>query len=438
MATRIWLGAAIAVPQKDTITVANTWAANDTVSLTINNKTIVITIGTLVTTAQVATTIQQVLAGDSLTDTSATYTALGTQVGEFAGLTATVSGSVVTVTGAGDGRPFTLTVTESTAGSGTATRAGLITGTGPNYWTNVDNWSGNTVPVDADDIVFDRGSASLLYALATGIQPTSLTRKATYTGYIGLPKINTDDSQLPYDEYLEDALTFEDDGGATVTTITIEDDGGRTNIDLSDCSVATVNVRGNSQRADSDVPSLLLQNSATTMVLNLQKGDVGVAFYAGETGHIATLRVGFLESVDSDSLLVCGSGVDLADAAIEISGGEVTIDSATGSGTIDVNAGTLTILSGAHADIDLDAGTLIYRSTGTITALKMGHGAAVDFTKDERTRTVSACDVHGLVSIDDRNKTVTWTAGIDFNHVNAKDSALNFGHNVRLTPGAVA
>jgi trimeric autotransporter adhesin len=440
MATRTWFGSAIRVPQVDTITVANTWAQNDTVELTINSKTIVVTIGTLVTTAQVAATVQQVLAGEALTDTAATYTALGTQVGEFAGLTATVSGSVVTITGAENGRPFTLGVTETTAGSGTATEATATSPTGPHHFNNVDNWSGNTVPVDADDIVFDRGSASLLFSLDTGIQPTSVTRKPTYKGYIGLPKINNDAGQedLQYDEYLETALTFADDGGATVTTINIEDDGGRTNIDLADCSVATVNVRGNTQRADADVPSLLLQNSATTMVLNVQKGDVGVAFYAGETGHLATWRTGYLTSVESDSLVHCGSGVDLANAAIEISGGQVTIDSATGSGTIDMNGGTLTILSGAHADIDLEAGTLIYRSTDAIAALKLGDESIVDFSKDERPRTVTACEAYGNVTILDPNKTVTWSDGINFNHVNPKSSTFDFGHNIKLTPAAVS
>ena len=74
MATRTWLGNAIDIAQKNTVTIANTWATSDTATLTINGKSLVVTIGSLVTTAQVATTIQQAVEGISFTDTTASVT----------------------------------------------------------------------------------------------------------------------------------------------------------------------------------------------------------------------------------------------------------------------------------------------------------------------------------------------------------------------------
>lgn len=436
MATRRWLGRAIAVAQVDTITVANTWAQNDTVTLTINNKSIVITIGTLVTTAQVATTIKQVINGESLTDTAATYTAYGTAVGEFSRLTATVNSSVVSITANDAGVPFTLSVTESTAGDGTATEATATAATGPNHWDNVDNWSGNAVPVDDDDIVFDAGDVDLLYALSTGIQPDSITVTPGYTGEIGLPEVNTDNTELPYDEYRAKYLTFATNAGATA--VSIEAGSGRIRIDMGDCTSVTHNIRGSGTRAEEQVPAILLLGSDADTVLNVQRGDVGVAFYAGETAHLASINVGWLERQDSDSAVVCGSGVDLANAAISMTGGSLQTNSATGSGTIALNGGEIELLSGAHASIIADAGTVYYRSTGTLSAGKAGSGGVFNFTRDNRGRTVSAMELYEGGSILDPNKTVTWSTGVDLVRCGIPaDGSLNLGTHLTLTPSAI-
>jgi hypothetical protein len=108
MATLRWKPASLNKKQTYTITVANTWAQNDTATITIDNVAFIVTIGTLVTTAQVATTIQQALSGTTLTDTSASCTIAVADGGaalipQFSEFTATVSSSVVTLTGNGTG-----------------------------------------------------------------------------------------------------------------------------------------------------------------------------------------------------------------------------------------------------------------------------------------------------------------------------------------------
>jgi len=113
------------VPQVDTVTIANTWAQNDTIQLVIGSSTVTVTIGTLTTTAQVATTLQQAWENLTLTDGSASVSpAEGGQLNiETSQITATVSGSVVTLTSGIAGQSFTLVVTETTAGDGTAVEA---------------------------------------------------------------------------------------------------------------------------------------------------------------------------------------------------------------------------------------------------------------------------------------------------------------------------
>src|SRR5690242_10836660 len=121
-----WTGASLNKKQINTLTIANTWAAADTVTLSIDNVDFVVTIGTLVTTAQVATTIYQALSGTAFTDTTATSTIPPGDTGaslipQFSEFTATnTTASVVHLTGNGTGalagRPFTITV----SGDGTA------------------------------------------------------------------------------------------------------------------------------------------------------------------------------------------------------------------------------------------------------------------------------------------------------------------------------
>jgi hypothetical protein len=132
-----WDSVAAAVAEVNTITVANTWAQNDTCTITIHGVTLVVTVGTLVTTAQVATTIQEAWEGATLTDGSASVapTGGGPVLRDHGNLTATVSGSVVTLTADRAGERFNtnsaMTVTESTAGDGTATLANSTPAAGP-------------------------------------------------------------------------------------------------------------------------------------------------------------------------------------------------------------------------------------------------------------------------------------------------------------------
>jgi len=202
MATRRWFGDAVDVSQVDTITVANTWATADTCTLTINGKDLVLTVGTDTTTAQVALAIQEMVSNTTQTGTgNHTFSETGDNIGEFAELTATVSGSVVTLT-SDKGVPFTLAVVEVTAGSGTSVEATATAATGKNFFDNADNWSGTTVPVDDDDIVFDSGDVDLKYNIdQNGVTATSITIFQSYTGKIGLPETNSDNSSLTYREY---------------------------------------------------------------------------------------------------------------------------------------------------------------------------------------------------------------------------------------------
>jgi hypothetical protein len=444
VATRTFLGRAAPVPQRSTLTLGGTWLETETLTMTINGKSLVLTIGGTVTTTVILDNILVMLTGSGSFGTGYSAIGSGATVGEFKQLTfEKTSATVLTITGAADGRPFTLATTESST-SGTVSDATVSgTGTGPHHANNVDNWSADTLPVTGDDIVLDGLSTSALkYALdGLAIQPNSIVQTSDYTGEIGLPKVNTDNPSYPYDEYLVDALTFADDANTNTTTCTIGSGNGpgspRTKINFADCTGVTINVQRTGQSAETGIPALLLQFSDSATILNVNRGDVGVAFYEGEDGHLATLRVGYIDNPAGDANVVLGKDADIADATITVSGGTLTTNSANGSGTVTMLGGIVTVNAGAYASIVIDAGTCYYQSPGTLASAIIGSDATLDFSRDLQTRIVSACAIHNRGTIRDPNRTVTWTTDIDIVRCSLLEVTLDIGTHLSVGVGDI-
>lgn len=416
MATTSWQGDAAAVAQVDTVQVTLFDAAT-TYTLTINGKDV-----------SVAGT----------TDAAGTATALAAAWNasiepEVAEITASSATDTVTLTGDTAGKPFVVT---SSVSGGTGT-IGAVTSdtaaTGPNHWDNADNWSGDAVPVNADDVVIEQGS-DILYGLGqSAVTLTSLTVKRSFSGRIGLPEIANAD-QATGNRYAEYRATYLAIGATTILIGEGPGTGsGRIKIDTG--SVAhTMNLYGTGSPLEVGLPSVLLKGSNAANVLNVTRGSIGVAVLAGETAQLATLRVGYETQVETDAQVRLGGGVTLA--AVETSGGQVEINGATT--TMVVGAGTIDVRAGAHASITLDGGTLVYRGTGTITALIVGPLAVADFAKDLRDRTVTNCEVHRGAALHDPNRTVTFTNGVEVVRSDVSDVTLRMGKHINLAVTAGA
>ena len=407
MATTRWIGQAQAVAQVDTVTIANTWAQNDTATLTINGKDLVITIGTLVTTDQVATTIKQAWENETLTDTSASYTPAdgGQDFAEHSEITATVAASVVTLTHDTLGVPFTLTVTEATAGTGTATEATATAATGPNFWDNIDNWDTGAKPTAADDVVIDDTSVSILYALTEVLTVPTLTIGSGFTGTIGLPKTNP----AGYLEYREDYLTI------SFTTITIGGDnigqiGGngssRIKIDVGAVQTAVV-VNSTGAGIEQGLEPVLLLGTHADNTIDVLDGSVGVAVFSGETSTFKTTRVeaGFLRFGEGVTLDGVGSTLINESGTVLVFDNNLLTVTNSG-GTIFIN-GSATITT-----LTLKSGTCQYQSTGTITAATIGGGdgqALFDCGGSFGPRTITTLTVKPGLEINDPLRTITYT-----------------------------
>lgn len=342
MATVYWEPKAAAVAQVDTLQVTGTWLAAETITLTINSKAVVITIGSLVTVSQVATTIQEAWENSTFTDTTAAVTPEdgGQGITEHSEITATVASDTVTLTGPA-GIPFTLSVAESSASGGITHTAGVTAATSPNHYDEDENWSTGGVPSAADDVFIGNSDVSILYGLdASSVALTSFTVQQDFTGTIGLPRVTSGG----YSEYRET------DASGNVGYLQIQSTdvrigagngtgSGRIKINTGSTAAATIKVQNTGASIESALPALQLLSAHASSTLRITDGDVGVAVGPGETSTINNLNV-------AGGRLICGLGV-------------------SNTGTIGLNEGDVTFGQIPTGSVSQFGGSVVVRSSST-------------------------------------------------------------------------
>ena len=358
MALPFWIGNAAPTVDAFTGTVALTWAAADTATITHteSGKTLVVTIGTLVTTAQVATTIKQAWQSEAFTDTTASCVpaAGGTSIPEFAVITASVSSSVVTFVADTSGASIgTLTMSETTAGTGTFTAAHSVTATGPSWFTNTGNSSTGSLPVSTDTWTIDR-PVSILYGLAqSAITLTAqlITERFTSAAKIGLLRRNASG----YEEYNATELAL------SATTWTNRSSSNLIKQNFGSVQT-TVNNYSSGVSAETGRPAVQLRGTHASNSVNLFGGDLGWGA-SDETATVATIR-------QEGGTLTVGANVTLT-TLTKMSGTANVYCAAT---TITNNEGTLTHHAGAVTTVNVNGGTVYEKGAGTTTTVRATGG----------------------------------------------------------------
>lgn len=435
MATIRWKGDAAPVAQVTKWTFGGTWEADDVVLLTIGSKSVSVTAGSTTITAIIDTIV-------------AAWNALSASLyPEFAELTASRSGNDLRLTADTAGKPFTVTITTTESGGGSAdsqtigSATAVTANSGPNDASIAANWSGGALPADGDTIVFDQGSSDVLYGLDLNtLTPAAIIIDAGYSGKIGLPPVNADaGTNRAYYEYRDQYLRIGNAADLQAIAITVRGGGGRLKINTGDAQ-ATLLVQNTATSEDADVPTLLFRGTHASNSITVAKGSVGVAFYQGETSTLATVNVGYTQNPAGDSVIKLGSGVTLTNAAIAQSGGTLDLNSATsGSATITQTDGELNILSGGHVGLTIRGGVCNYNSTGTLGGNPVVAGSGhLTFAGDLRAKTVTnPIEVYGPnAKVSDPNKVVSALV-LDLNET-ANNANILIGQNIRLTRGAVA
>lgn len=417
---------ALAKAQRDTVTVANTWATSDTGTITINEKDLVLTVGGSFATTDVATALKEMINGDDFTVATHSASETGDNVPEFEEVAATVASSVVTVTGNTKGVPFTLTVSEVTAGTGTLAQATTIAASGPNHWDDIDNWGGFAIPADTDVVYLDNSDTSILYGLGQStIEPAAMYVAMSYTGDIGLPEVNKKG------EYVEYRLTYLEIGPAILQIGLGEGNGsGRIKINSTADQVALTVI--NTGTSADDLPAFLWKGTHASNVLVQRGGSVGVAVFGAEVATLATVTV-------DEGDLTLGAGVTLS-GAIVVNAGVVRINSKV-DGSLTTNGGLVRIEGSADVDqLTIRGGTVVLNTNGTLGGATVISGDGVlDLSEDPRALTAvsAAIDLYGPnCRIIDPHKRLGNVA-IDFNE-GAQASQVDWGINYRLSRAATA
>lgn len=354
-----WLGNAAATFDIWTISLSGT-VVSQTYSVTMNSKSITYVAG-------VSDTVATILAG-----LVANWTSLTTPPPpEFQELNPVVSGTTIIATAQLAGNPCTITV--STGGGATFTIAHTQTATGPNDFANAQNWSGGVAPANSDTLVFDNGSTPCKFGLSTSLTGITLQISAGFSGTIGLPFINAN-ATTTYAEYRPTSLTL------TGGTITINAPNCKQCNLAFGSNTATVNIQNIGPRLSQYIPPILIQGGNNSSVLAISKGDVGVAYYQGQTAQFNSILMSYQSSPTSDVTLFCGSGTTLN--TITKNGGTLTTNSNITTLTQGTGGGTTYVIAGAVTTAYCENGTLIYNSTGTLGTVTVAGKGVLDFSQD--------------------------------------------------------
>jgi len=448
MASSDWLGNAVAVQQITTATVALTWATNDTATVTINGKDLVVTLGTPVTVTDVAALIVSAFNSETRINSALGSSNVGGQsIPEFAEIIASNSAGVVTFTTRNSrdhGKPFTLTTSESTATTGTF---GSVTttqaATGPNDFNNADNWSGGSVPANDDTINYRDCDVDCLHNLPDG---SSLNREFaavniynSFKGRIGLPKVNRDNASKPYVEYRSRYMILTDvgTGSAPLFTIGIGEGDGPSLVNIhQNTLVATFEVECNG-KPDSRIPGGRVVNVIAPAggTLKARKGSIDISDQNGGAASWSSIttsgRKGNFQDIDILSL-----GNAATNATVSMVGGRMYLDWATWSTNgLTVNGAECTVDTCGIPSAQISEGTLKHMGSGvTIATLTLNRGGVFDVSLGGGTNvTVTNANYHSGCKVVNPGKRITHTNAVQtYGLLSEVLPGLDYGYNRTL------
>jgi len=249
--------------------------------------------------------------GGPFPDTAIDVTFTGGLSGTDVTLMSEVQGYSETTVQGGESATVTVNTTQIPIESTTTTA-----NSGPNLWDVAANWNTNTVPVNSDNVFIVDGD-NILYGLDQSAVTLGRLEIGNKEVEIGLPRRNVDTI-----EYRE---TFLKIGAATIVTGLGAGNGSdRIQIDFGGTDPA-ITVHASGRGDDEPAVQFTSTNATNTASLEILGGEVGVAVYPDQEAHFASIT-------QRSGDLTIGSDVTLL--GLERTGGSISIDEATITGTI--------------------------------------------------------------------------------------------------------
>ena len=355
MADKNWTGNANSFFEKYTLVIGGTWLATETISLTISNKTITLTLGTTVTTGQIATDVAAMWNGNPALSSGYTSTSTGNLVPEMNEVTASVSGSTITFVGDTSGLPFVMSKAQSTA-SGTTTLTNTVDATGVNDLANTGNFVEAAALASTNTFNLDR-PVSIQHGLdqsAVTLTAWNVSERFTAASYVGLPARRS----TGYEEYRETFLKI------GCTTFNYYGSSGLFKWNAGSVQTAATMYTGGSS-VDVGRSAFQFLGTHASNTVTVLGGDVGIAGNTGDVSSVLTLK-------QTGGNVFCGSGATLT--TVTKDAGSLTLNSSVT--TLVTNDGETRIRGGTHTNVTMGGGTLT-ATGGTITNLLMLRGTAM-------------------------------------------------------------
>ncbi len=422
MATRRWTGAAQAVAQVTKWTFGGTWESDDQITLTINSKTVTASAG--------STDIPTILDALVLAIEESTEP-------DFAEIEWSYSGNDLIATGPDSGKPFTCTVSTTESGGGAAdlqtidggassTGTNTTSPTGPNWLNEADNWSGNTLPVDGDTVLFTDSSVDVLYGLdLSAVTPAEIRITSTFTGRIGLPAYDPNGTY----EYRERFCKFCNSADLTNTAVYIGQGLGSQMKELL-LNFGTGQVTIHVEKTGVD--GVTIQGTHTSNAITILSGTVRIAPDKDQSATFATVNLG-ADGLDSaNARLVVGPSATVSAATFYLWGGRYTGYSTVNA--IYAYGGTHEQLGGGISTLRIRDATFYHDSyTEDIGSCHVFAGGRLVLSRTQSARSVDDLILTAGAALDDRNGNGTYGDGITLQNCSLKDVDINVGNNWTYT-----
>jgi hypothetical protein len=156
----------------------------------------------------------------------------------------------------------------------------------------------------------------------------------------------------------------------------------------------TITISANA-RGQSSIPSLLLTNTGATTVIIINKGQVGISLFAGESAAIQDLSVGYRESQTGDADVELGDGVTCTN--FHQTGGVCYLEANLTSLVQD--AGELTVSGTATVTASEIGGTVFDDASGTWGTILIRSTGVYDHRQSVTPKTIS-----GAITVNDKGQ----------------------------------
>jgi hypothetical protein len=389
-----------------------------------------LTVGTASTGGTITVTVggrKSVIVTPPSTDTAATAAAIAAACAastepEFREITWASSTNVVTFTGPADGAPITVAKTDG--GSNSTTLVSSATAPlSPHDIGDGANYSTGSLPSGSDALVYENSSVDAKYNAdaLTGITLASVTRRASFTGRLGLAR----DNPAGYPEYRVSEVEL--DAPILYLEGANSDAAGQVRIKSVSSPAVTVTVTGQPNAAQLGSEAIEVRGLPSSSVLRATGGSIAVATGAGDTATVATLQA-------ADATVRLGTGVTLTNATYT----NCTVRQACSSTTLIVQeGGTVEVVQAAavsNSGLKVYRGTVRWMSSGaTGNSPELGPGGVVDFRNAPTSVTVG-----GTVSLsagcgwlDPAGKIAT-SYSVQLNNCSLRDVTLEVGPDKTL------